>query len=49
MWKKEKIDVRMKDSSDQYIHYEIINNVGLRQYWLTVVYAHNQLSNMREL
>lgn len=49
MWKKCTIEIRMWESSDQFIHYEVLNSEGQRQYWLTLVYAHNQLINIRDI
>lgn len=48
-WKNKDIYAMMNGSSYQLIHCEMLNNTWHIQYWLTVVYAHDQLSNMREL
>lgn len=47
MWKEGSSDINNKESSGQYIHYKV-NNVS-NSYALVVIYAHNQLINMRKI
>lgn len=43
VWNEYNIDLRVVNSSNQHIHYGIYDNNGSFKYWMTAVYAHNQL------
>lgn len=49
MWKRNNMDVRMIDFSDQFTHREVYNTQGKITNWLKVIYAHNQLHNRKNL
>ncbi|CAK8533949.1 unnamed protein product [Lathyrus sativus] len=48
-WNSNRVDVRFIQSSSQFIHCGIYDNLGGFKHWLTVVYAHNQLNKRRIL
>lgn len=48
-WDNTKIDIRFVQSSNQFIHCGVYDNKGAFMYWLTTVYAHNQLHNRKIL
>lgn len=49
MWKRNEMSIKVCDRSDQHIHVNFYNIAGKRMYWLTIVYAQNQLANRRIL
>lgn len=49
MWKNENMDIKPSECSNQFLSCEVYNIEGKRQYWMTVVHAHNQLTNKRKL
>lgn len=49
MWKSNEVTINKKTCYDQFMHSEICDIVGNRIGWLTVVYAHNQLSTRKTL
>ncbi|CAK8578493.1 unnamed protein product [Lathyrus sativus] len=48
-WDCNRVEVRLIQSSSQFIHCGVYDNCGGFKYWLTVVYAHNQLNKRRSL
>ncbi|CAK8531608.1 unnamed protein product [Lathyrus sativus] len=48
-WDSNKVDVRFIQSSSQFIHCGMYDNLGVFKHWLTVVYAHNQLNKRKIL
>lgn len=49
LWKAHILDIRRLQASDQFIHYGVYDINGNWLYWLTFVYAHNQLERRRKL
>lgn len=49
LWDNTKVDLRMNNSSSQHIHCEVLSVDGKFLYWLTAVYAHNQLEKRKRL
>ncbi|XP_058756408.1 uncharacterized protein LOC131629639 [Vicia villosa] len=48
-WDHTKVNIRHISSTSQFIHVGVFDINGSFKYWLTAVYAHNQLSKRREL
>ncbi|CAK8563337.1 unnamed protein product [Lathyrus sativus] len=48
-WDSNMVDVRFSQSSSQYIHRGVYDSIGGLKYWLTVIYAHNQINKRRIL
>lgn len=44
-----KVEVHLIHSSSQFIHCRVNDSNGMFKYWLTAVYAHNQLDKIRKL
>lgn len=49
LWQPSVMDIRLVQCSDQYMHCEVLGMDGKFQYWLTIIYAHNQLDCRRKL
>lgn len=48
-WNSNKVDLKEERSSIQYIHCGVYDKSGVFKYWLTTIYALNQLEHMRFL
>ncbi|XP_058776937.1 uncharacterized protein LOC131651282 [Vicia villosa] len=48
-WNDSNIDLKIVKRSSQYIHCGVYSNDGTFRYWLTAIYAHNQLEHRRIL
>ena len=48
-WNDNKVDVRYVRSTSQFIHCGVYDLAGTFKFWLTAIYAHNQLNERKKL